>query len=157
MTEAAEETKDDVQAEDESGPASPPEAETAAAAEHDPLELDAHAIEHMQEHVRIYIAVFVALAVFTAITVGVAYLGEHLGFPTFLSVLIALVLATIKGSLVACYFMHLINERKAIYWVLALTALFFVVLMSVPTGHETDPGPNADESPYTQYETAATE
>ena len=142
MTEAADEITDDTQ---------------AAVAEHDPLEQDAHDIEHMQAHVRVYIGVFVALAVFTAITVGVAYLGEFLGFPTFLAVLIALVIATIKGSLVACYFMHLIDERKAIYFVLALTALFFVVLMSVPTGHEIDPGPNADESPYTQYETAAAE
>lgn len=140
-----EETRDDTQA------------ETSSAAAHDPLELDAHEIEHMQAHVRIYIGVFVALAVFTAITVGVAYLGEFLGFPTFLAVLIALVIATVKGSLVACYFMHLISERKAIYWVLALTALFFVVLMSVPLGQDSDPGPNAEESPYTQYETVATD
>ena len=35
---------------------------------------------------------------------------------------VALLVATIKGSLVACYFMHLISEKKLIYAVLALTA-----------------------------------
>ena len=43
-----------------------------------------------------------------------------------------MVIASIKGSLVACYFMHLISEKKIIYWVLALTVVFFVVLMLVP-------------------------
>jgi len=37
-----------------------------------------------------------------------------------------------KGSLVALFFMHLNHERKMIYWVLMLTAVFFVVLMLVP-------------------------
>ena len=44
----------------------------------------------------------------------------------------ALLVATIKGSLVACYFMHLISEKKLIYAVLALTAAFFVVLLALP-------------------------
>ena len=33
----------------------------------------------------------------------------------------ALFVATIKGSLVACYFMHLISEKKLIYAVLVVT------------------------------------
>ena len=45
---------------------------------------------------------------------------------------IALLVATIKGSLVACYFMHLISEKKLIIAVLALTAVFFVVLLTLP-------------------------
>ena len=44
----------------------------------------------------------------------------------------ALVVATIKGSLVACYFMHLISEKKLIYWVLAVTVAFFIALMALP-------------------------
>ncbi len=44
----------------------------------------------------------------------------------------ALFVATIKGSLVACYFMHLISERKLIYAVLAVTAVFFIALLALP-------------------------
>jgi len=47
-------------------------------------------------------------------------------------IIVALFIATIKGSLVALFFMHLNHERKMIYWVLMLTAVFFVVLMLVP-------------------------
>ena len=39
-----------------------------------------------------------------------------------MAIAVALFVATIKGSLVACYFMHLISEKKLIYAVLALTA-----------------------------------
>ena len=44
----------------------------------------------------------------------------------------ALIVAAIKGSLVACYFMHLISEKKVIYGVLVLTALFFFALLLLP-------------------------
>ena len=40
--------------------------------------------------------------------------------------------AAVKASLVAGYFMHLITERKVIYAVLALTALFFLFVMFIP-------------------------
>ena len=39
------------------------------------------------------------------------------------AVTVALLVALVKGSLVACYFMHLISEKKLIYAVLALTAV----------------------------------
>ena len=79
-------------------------------------------------HVRIYITVFVVLMVLTIVTVAVS--RYHLPVPVAVSV--ALLVATIKGSLVACYFMHLISEKKLIYAVLALTAVFFVVLLALP-------------------------
>jgi cytochrome c oxidase subunit 4 len=47
-------------------------------------------------------------------------------------VTLALVVATVKGTLVACYFMHLVSERKLIYAVLALTVVFFAVLVALP-------------------------
>ena len=34
--------------------------------------------------------------------------------------------------MVAMFFMHLVHERKVIYWVLMLTVIFFVFLMFVP-------------------------
>ena len=82
----------------------------------------------IDRHVRIYITVFVALMVLTIITVAISYL--HL--PIAAAVSVALLVATIKGSLVACYFMHLISEKKLIYAVLALTAIFFVALLALP-------------------------
>jgi len=86
-----------------------------------------HAVD-IDKHVRVYITVFVALMVLTVVTVAVSYLD--LSVP--IAVTVALVVATVKGSLVACYFMHLISEKKLIYAVLAVTAAFFVVLMALP-------------------------
>jgi cytochrome c oxidase subunit 4 len=82
----------------------------------------------IDRHVRIYITVFVALMILTIVTVAVSYL--HL--PVGAAVAVALLVATIKGSLVACYFMHLISEKKLIYAVLLLTAAFFVALLALP-------------------------
>ena len=88
---------------------------------------DDHAAD-IDRHVRIYITVFVVLMVLTIVTVAVS--RYHLPVPVAVSV--ALLVATIKGSLVACYFMHLISEKKLIYAVLALTAFFFMVLLALP-------------------------
>ncbi|HEU4892410.1 MAG TPA: cytochrome C oxidase subunit IV family protein [Vicinamibacterales bacterium] len=82
----------------------------------------------IDKHVRIYITVFVALMVLTIITVLIARV--HLPIPIAISV--AMLVAIIKGSLVACYFMHLISEKKLIYAVLGLTLAFFVVLLALP-------------------------
>jgi cytochrome c oxidase subunit IV len=82
----------------------------------------------IDKHVRIYITVFVALMVLTIVTVAISRL--HL--PVHLAVTVALIVATVKGSLVACYFMHLISEKKLIYAVLALTTAFFIVLLFLP-------------------------
>jgi len=86
-----------------------------------------HAVD-IDKHVRIYITVFVALMVLTIVTVTVSRF--HLPVP--IAVTVALIVATIKGSLVACYFMHLISEKKLIYAVLVLTAAFFVALLALP-------------------------
>ena len=82
----------------------------------------------IDRHVRIYVTVFVALMVLTIVTVAVS--RYHLPVP--IAVTVALIVATIKGSLVACYFMHLISEKKLIYAVLALTVVFFAALMALP-------------------------
>ena len=87
---------------------------------HDPAEID--------RHVRVYIMVFVALMVLTIVTVAVSRL--HLSVPV--AVTVALLVAGVKGSLVAGYFMHLVSEKKLILAVLALTVAFFVVLLALP-------------------------
>jgi cytochrome c oxidase subunit 4 len=86
-----------------------------------------HAVD-IDKQVRIYITVFVALLALTIITVAIS--RYHL--PVHLAVTVALIVATIKGSLVACYFMHLISERKLIYAVLGLTVVFFIALLVLP-------------------------
>jgi len=88
----------------------------------------------IQHHVKIYYRVFAALAVLTVVTVAVARI--HL--PLAGAVAVALFVASIKGTLVACYFMHLLTEKAMLFWILALCALFFIVLMAIPvlTDHE---------------------
>ena len=87
-----------------------------------------HTADDIDRHVRVYITVFVALMALTLVTVTISYL--HLPLP--IAVTVALLVATVKGSLVACYFMHLISEKKLIYAVLGLTAVFFVALLALP-------------------------
>ena len=66
--------------------------------------------------------------VLTVVTVAISRI--HLPVP--MAVTLALIVATIKGALVACYFMHLISEKKLIIAVLVLTVSFFVPLMALP-------------------------
>ena len=89
---------------------------------------DAHSVEDIRKSVRTYFMIFGALMVLTVITVGVSYV--HLPIP--MAILVALIVATIKGSLVAMFFMHLLHEKKLIYYVLLLTVVFFVFLMFIP-------------------------
>ena len=86
-----------------------------------------HAVD-IDKHVKQYIAVFVALMALTIITVAISRL--HL--PVAEAVTIAMIVALVKGSLVALVFMHLISEKKLIYAVLGLTVAFFIVLLFLP-------------------------
>ena len=82
----------------------------------------------IDRHVRVYITVFVALMALTIITVAVSYLN----LPPAMAITVALFVATVKGSLVACYFMHLISEKKLIYAVLVITVIKFIALLALP-------------------------
>ncbi len=86
-----------------------------------------HSVEEVKKHVRVYMLVFGALAVLTVVTVAVGYL--HLPIGPALAV--ALVIACVKGGLVASYFMHLVSERKVIHWVLIMTAVFLVCMFII--------------------------
>jgi cytochrome c oxidase subunit 4 len=91
--------------------------------------MDAHDHSEIDRHVKAALFVFGALLILTGFTVGAYYL--HL--PTHLAIALALVIATAKGSLVAAWFMHLVSEKKLIYWALILTAVLFVPLLLFPT------------------------
>jgi cytochrome c oxidase subunit 4 len=90
---------------------------------------DHNSPEHIKKEIRVYLLVFAALAVLTAITVWLCF-GLHM--PVKMAILIALIVASIKGFLVAGFFMHLLSERKLIYAILGLTVFFFAVLMWGP-------------------------
>jgi cytochrome c oxidase subunit 4 len=81
---------------------------------------------HFHEHLRKYLFVFYALLFGTLVTVGASYIpwGNRE-----INIGVALFIAVGKASLVACYFMHLISERKMIYGIMAFTAFFFLGLM----------------------------
>ena len=87
-------------------------------------------VEDIKKHVRIYISVFAALAVLTIVTVAVGYL--HL--PIIPAVVIALLIATIKGGLVAGYFMHLVSEERLIRGLVFMSVslvIFMFVLFTI--------------------------
>ena len=67
---------------------------------------------HIEEHIKVYLTVFGALGVLTVLTVGASYLDVS----TTEAIFLALTIASIKASLVAGYFMHLITERHTIIW-----------------------------------------
>jgi cytochrome c oxidase subunit 4 len=83
---------------------------------------DAHDI---QKHVRGYLIIGAILLAGTVITVLAAQidLGHH-----WINVGVGLLIATVKASLVALYFMHLISEKTAIYMFLSVTVFFFAGL-----------------------------
>jgi len=90
-------------------------------ASHDhPIDID--------HHVKVYLRVFLVLLILTVTTVAVSYLEVS----TATAIALGMFIATVKASLVACYFMHLISERKLIGYVLILTVLFFSFELLIP-------------------------
>jgi cytochrome c oxidase subunit IV len=84
--------------------------------------------EAVRKSVRSYMTVFAMLMVFTVITVAVSRV--HFAVP--IAIGVALIIAIMKGAMVAGVFMHLSHERQAIYGTLILTFVFFLVLMFIP-------------------------
>ena len=103
--------------------------------------------EEVRDHIKLYWKIGIALLVLTVVTVAVSYIE----FAVPMAILVALIIAGTKGSLVASYFMHLIGERKSIYWALLLTVFCFLVLIFIPIlghmdtygEHKTVPNANA--------------
>ncbi len=84
--------------------------------------------EAVKHHVKVYVRVFVALAILTMATVTVSYLR----LPVVAAVLAALFIATLKSSMVAGFFMHLVSEKKIIYLILALAIFLFLTVLILP-------------------------
>jgi cytochrome c oxidase subunit 4 len=76
---------------------------------------------------RVYLAVFAGLLMLTVITVLVSYL--ELGL---MNVVVALLIASVKASLVALFFMHLKGESRLV-WGFALVPILFLALIILGT------------------------
>ena len=79
----------------------------------------------VSKHIRGYMLVGGTLLIGTILTVLASYVD--LGHSW--NIVLALVIATVKASLVILFFMHLISERQLIYLVLGCTVFFFAGLM----------------------------
>ena len=94
-----------------------------------------HSPAEVSKHVKVYLTVFIALLVGTLVTVGLNWLHFD---SMVLTITIALFVASIKATLVACYFMHLITEKRMIYIILGFTAFFFIGLMGLTLSAHAD-------------------
>jgi cytochrome c oxidase subunit 4 len=87
--------------------------------QHDPHSPSADA-EHVAKHVRLYVAIGVSLLLLTLLTVGLSYVN----FGTQqANIVVAMLVATLKASLVAAVFMHLASEKWTIYRFLVFTGI----------------------------------
>ena len=84
--------------------------------------------EAIKKSIRSYMVVGALLLVFTGVTVAANRF--HLAVPA--AITLALIIATIKGSMVASIFMHLSHERRWVYGTLILTIIGFIALMTIP-------------------------
>lgn len=110
-------------------PHSHPTTATPAAAGH------SHDAHDVRKDIRRYLIIGAALIVGTIVTV----LMWRVHFDNqAVTITIALFIATVKGALVAGYFMHLISERKAIYAVLLATVFFLASMMYLILWHRAD-------------------
>lgn len=93
--------------------------------------------EAIKKSCKTYMLVFGALMVCTVLTVAVAKIefldfGKR-GFDT-ADMVIGLLIATFKATLVALIFMHLNHEKKMVYWIFGIGIIFGVALMAI-TGY----------------------
>ncbi len=87
---------------------------------------------NMAHYIANYRKVFIYLLIGTALTVGATYLEFNVEDSIAGAIFVGLLIASIKGYLVAANFMHLNSEKKIIYWILGLTVFFLVLLLFIP-------------------------
>lgn len=97
---------------------------------HTPSSKPATAVAHddhdVSKHIKTYLLIGLFLLIGTGLTVWAAtiHFGSHS-----MNIAVGLLIATVKASLVALYFMHLIAEKTAIYMFMSVTVFFFAGLM----------------------------
>jgi cytochrome c oxidase subunit 4 len=99
--------------------------------------------QHAEHHVvplRIYYLVFAALMVLTAVTVGASRVDlgapelPYLNVPIPLNVIVALVIAFTKATLVALFFMHVKYSGRLIWLVVGGSLVWLVMLIGITIG-----------------------
>ncbi len=91
----------------------------------------ADTVAHNEAHAEPnYLAVFGWLFVLTVVEVGVIFLP----IPKLLIAASLVILAAVKASLVAIYFMHLKFERLVIWWIAVIPVILcvFLIFMLIP-------------------------
>ena len=91
---------------------------------------------HVAAHVKKYCIIGLVLVAFTGITVALSYVnfGSH-----HTNILVAMLVAAFKVSLVGAYFMHLREEKITIWRFLFFTFFFVLGLFFLTLLHEADP------------------
>ena len=89
-------------------------------------------IKDMTHHIANYRNVFIYLLIGTAFTVIASYLDFDVEGSIAGGVFVGLMIASLKGYLVAAHFMHLNSEKEMIYWTLILTVFFLAILLFMP-------------------------
>jgi len=97
-----------------------------------------HSIQDMQKQVKVYLTIFGMLIVL----VGVAFGISHLDLRTPVRICLILGIALLQAILSTAYFMHLNAEKKIVYFVLLLTAVFLAVMVFITlwTFHDSTAG-----------------
>jgi caa(3)-type oxidase subunit IV len=96
--------------------------------------------DDIASHVKGYLKIGALLIVFTVITVALSFVDfSEWGLGTSSNMIIGMIVATFKASLVMLIFMHLNHEKKLIYKFLAITTAFAIVLFSLFLYAKDDP------------------
>jgi len=91
---------------------------------------------HIAAHIGAYVKVGVALLVLTGITVGLSYVDFG---SRSMNIIVGMIVATIKASMVAAIFMHLKGEKMTIWRFLIMTAIFAIGLFFLTFLAHSDP------------------
>ena len=87
--------------------------------------MSGHSAAELDQEERRYLQIFFYLAVLTAAEIAVTYAP----MARVAIVLLLVVLAATKASMVALYYMHLVNEKRTLTWIALTPAILCVFLL----------------------------
>lgn len=98
--------------------------------------------ELIKKSIKTYTLIGLVLFIFTGVTVAVATvpaldIGVH-GFDKW-DMILGLLIASFKATLVGYIFMHLNHEKKAIYWIFFGAIVFFAFMIILIMSAKSDP------------------
>ena len=98
--------------------------------------------ELIKKSIKTYTLIGLVLFIFTGVTVAVATrpeldIGVH-GFDKW-DMILGLIIASFKATLVGYIFMHLNHEKKAIYWIFFGAIVFFAFMIVLIMSSKGDP------------------